>query len=212
MNKVFSKDGTAIAFDRSGQERPIILVDGAPCSRAFGPMPQLAPLLAPRFTVYHYDRRGRNDSGDTAPYAVEREIEDLEALIDEAGGSAFVYGTSSGAALALAAAARGLKIEKLALYEPPFMVDESGRRPPADHQTQLRQLIASGRRGDALRFFMTRVVGMPALFVWPMRLMPMWSKLEAVAHTLPYDAAVKAEWSTSRAEPWPLPGPGSASL
>jgi hypothetical protein len=103
---VRSKDGTVIAFDRSGSGQPLILVDGALCSRRFGPMPKLAPLLARHFTVYHYDRRGRNESGDTPPYSVAREVEDLEALIHEAGGEAFVYGVSSGAALALEAAAR----------------------------------------------------------------------------------------------------------
>ncbi len=109
MTRVISKDGTAIAFDRSGRGRPLILVDGALCRRSFGPMPNLAPLLAPHFTVYTYDRRGRNESGDTPPYAVAREVEDLAALIDDAGGSAFVYGVSSGAALALEAVMGGGK-------------------------------------------------------------------------------------------------------
>src|SRR5438128_12073062 len=104
MNSVHSSDGTTIAFDQSGEGPPIILVDGAFCYRTFGPMPKLAPLLAPHFTVFSYNRRGRGDSGDTKPYAVEREIEDLAALLKEAGGSAYVFGTSSGAALALKAA------------------------------------------------------------------------------------------------------------
>jgi pimeloyl-ACP methyl ester carboxylesterase len=152
-------------------------------------MPKLAPLLASQFTVYHYDRRGRNESGDTPPYSVVREVEDLEALIHEAGGSALVYGVSSGAGLALEAAARGLRIRKLALYEPPFVVATNGTR-PADHVARLQQSISTGRRGDAVKYFMTKMVGMPALLVFPMRLLPMWSKLEAVAHTLPYDAAI----------------------
>jgi pimeloyl-ACP methyl ester carboxylesterase len=189
MTRVHSRDGTPIAFDRSGSGQPLILVDGALCSRRFGPMPKLAPLLASQFTVYHYDRRGRNESGDTPPYSVAREVEDLEALIHEAGGSAFVYGVSSGAALALEAAARGLRIRKLALYEPPFVVATNGRR-PADHVAQLSHYISADRRGDAVKYFMTKMVGMPGLFVFPMRLLPMWSKLEAVAHTLPYDAAI----------------------
>lgn len=116
MKRAISKDGTPIAYDQAGQGPPIILVDGALCSRSFGPMPKLAPLLARHFTVFTYDRRGRNASGDTAPYSVEREVEDLEAVIDEAGGSAFVFGISSGAALVLTAAARGLNIKKLALW------------------------------------------------------------------------------------------------
>jgi pimeloyl-ACP methyl ester carboxylesterase len=199
MGRVLSKDGTAIAFDRSGTGRPLILVDGALCSRSFGPMPKLAPLLARHFSVFTYDRRGRNESGDTAPYSVGREVEDLAALVDEAGGSAFVYGVSSGAALALEAAAHGLPIEKLALYEPPFVADGGAPRPAADHEARLRELVSAGRRGAAVRYFMTEMVGMPALFVWPMRLLPMWSKLEAVAHTLAYDAAVMGDFSVPAA-------------
>jgi len=188
MTRVRSKDGTLIAFDRSGSGPPLILVDGALCSRSFGPMPKLAPLLAPHFTVVSYDRRGRNDSGETIPYSVGREVEDLAALVGEAGGSAFVYGVSSGAALALEAAARGVKIRKLALYEPPLGVDK--RQPPADHVAALNERIAADRRADAVKYFMRDMVGIPAPFVFAMRFMPMWSKLEAVAHTLPYDAAI----------------------
>jgi pimeloyl-ACP methyl ester carboxylesterase len=181
MMKVISTDGTAIAFDRTGTGPAIILVDGALCSRGFGPMPKLAPLLAPHFTVFTYDRRGRGDSGNTAPYAVAREVEDIDALIKEAGGSALVFGHSSGAALALEAAASGLSITKLGLYEPPFMVDEHGPRPPADHQAQLERLISAGRRGDAVKFFLSDMVNVPAIFVFIMQLTPAWSKLKAVA-------------------------------
>src|SRR5260370_40974494 len=110
MARILSKDGTAIAFDRLGDGPPVILVDGAFCTRTFGPMPKLAPILAKHFTVLTYDRRGRGESGDTAPYAVQREIEDLEALIKEAGGSAFVFGMSSGATLGIEAAAQKLNI------------------------------------------------------------------------------------------------------
>jgi pimeloyl-ACP methyl ester carboxylesterase len=159
-------------------------------------MPKLARRLSQNFTVFSYDRRGRGDSGDTAPYEKEREVEDIDALIRQAGGSAFVLGLSSGAALALLAAASGLNITKLALYEPPFMVDKEGRKPPADHEARLEQLIAAGRRGDAVKFFMRDVVGMPGIFVVMMGVMfPVWSKLKAVAHTLPYDAAVMGDYS-----------------
>jgi len=121
MKKITSRDGTEIAYDQRGQGPAVILVDGALCYRSFGPMPGLAELLAPYFTVYNYDRRGRGESGDTQPYALTREIEDLEALINEAGGSALVFGTSSGGALALEAAIQlGNKIKKLAMYEPPY--------------------------------------------------------------------------------------------
>jgi pimeloyl-ACP methyl ester carboxylesterase len=198
MSKVFSKDGTAIAFDKSGNGKPIILVDGALCSRSFGPIPKLARLLAPHFTVLNYDRRGRGESGNALPYAVEREVEDLEALIGAAGGSAAVFGISSGAALALTAAASGLNIKKLALYEPPFVAGQSDHRPPADSAAQLERLVAKDRRGDAVKFFMVDMVGIPAIFAYIMRLLPIWPKLKAVAHTLPYDAAVLGDFSLPR--------------
>jgi pimeloyl-ACP methyl ester carboxylesterase len=196
MANVISKDGTRIAFERSGAGPALILVDGAFCSRAFGPMPKLAPLLAQHFTVFMYDRRGRGASGDATSYAKEREVEDVAALIREAGGSAFVYGVSSGAALAIEAMASGLPIDRLALYEPPFMVDEGGRKPPSDHHKRLVDLISWGRRSDAVRFFMREIVGMPAVVVALMRLIPgVWPKLKAVAHTLPYDAAIMGDYS-----------------
>lgn len=195
VKKAASKDGTSIAFEALGKGEPIILVDGALCSRSFGPMPKLAPRLARYFTVFMYDRRGRGASTDAAAYAPEREVEDIEALIKVAGGSAYVYGVSSGAALAIRAAANGSGISKLALYEPPFMVDANGHRPPADHEALLKALIASGRRGEAVKYFMTKMVGAPALMAAFMSLLPMWSKLKAVAHTLPYDAAVMGDFS-----------------
>jgi pimeloyl-ACP methyl ester carboxylesterase len=195
VKKAASKDGTTIAFEEMGEGEPIILVDGALCSRSFGPMPKLAPLLAQHFTVFLYDRRGRGASTDAASYAPEREVEDIEALINVAGGSAYVYGVSSGAALAIRAAANGARISKLGLYEPPFMVDANGHRPPADHEAQLKTLIASGRRSEAVKYFMTKMVGAPSIVAAFMSLLPMWSKLKAVAHTLPYDAAVMGDFS-----------------
>lgn len=198
MSTVRSKDGTAIAFDRLGEGPPVILVDGALCSRAFGPLPALAGLLAARFTVFHYDRRGRNQSGDQAAYAVEREVEDIEALIAEAGGSASVFGISSGAALAIAAAAQGASIDRLALYEPPFIAGHGARRAPADSEAQLKRRIAEGRRGDAVQFFLVDMVGLPAIVGYLMRVLPVWRKLKAVAHTLPYDAAVLGDFSLPR--------------
>jgi pimeloyl-ACP methyl ester carboxylesterase len=200
MNTTLSKDGTPIAFDRTGQGPALILVDGALCHRKFGPMPKLSPLLANDFTVLTYDRRGRGDSGDTPPYAIEREIEDIDALIKEAGGSAFVYGVSSGAALALEAAHHGLAISKLAMYEAPFVVDDSQPPLPKGFLDRLKALIATGRRGDAVRLFM-RLVGMPAVFIAVMRFMPAWSKLTAVAHTLPYDITIVQD--NQRGEPLP---------
>ena len=149
MNRVTSNDGTPIAFDRTGDGPAVILVGGAFQVRVDPKMSQLAALLAPRYSVLTYDRRGRGDSGDTAPYAVEREVGDLEALIKEAGGSAFVFGMSSGAVLALDAAAYGLPTTKLAVYEPPFIVDNSRAALPGDYLAQLTDLLSADRRGDA---------------------------------------------------------------
>ncbi|MET9271283.1 alpha/beta hydrolase [Kribbella sp. NPDC003557] len=186
MNTVVSKDGTTIAYDRRGDGPALVLVDGALCSRAQGPMPELAEALADRFTVYNYDRRGRGDSGDAADYAVEREIEDLAAVIEAAGGSASVYGSSSGAALALRAAAAGLPIEKLIAFEPPYVVDHSRKQIPRSWVTDLQAL----EPGDAIRYFFTKGIGLPGIFVTMMKLMPAWKPMKAIAHTLPYDAQV----------------------
>ena len=200
MSHVTSKDGTAIAYERSGKGPALILVDGALCSRAFGPSPKLAPLLARHFTVYAYDRRGRGQSTDTHPYSPTREVEDIAALIEAAaGGSAFLLGLSSGGALALEAAASGLPVEKVVAYEPPY-VDDSGQRGGAAHESQLERLLAEGHRGRAVKYFMKDMVGAPAPIVIMMRLMPwIWRKLEAVAHTLPYDAAVMTAFRIPRA-------------
>lgn len=183
IDTVSSRDGTAIAFARIGEGPPLILVDGAPCHRAMGPSTPLAALLAQRFTVFTYDRRGRGESGDTPPYTVGREPEDLRALIEQAGGSAHVWGISSGAALALEATRRGAGVTKLALYEPPFIVDESRPRIPADIVSQLSALVEDDRRGDAVRLFL-RHLGAPALAIALMRLLPLWTKLTRIAHTL----------------------------
>ena len=189
MTTVRSADGTTIAYTRAGQGPALILVDGALCSRSFGPMPKLAAQLAPRFTAYTYDRRGRGESGDTPPYAVDREVEDLEALIAAAGGEVFVHGTSSGAALALEAAKRIHAITRLAVYEPPFIVDASRTPMPDGYLADLKRLVAGGRRGDAVKMFM-RFVGAPALVTAIMPLTPVWSKLKAAAPTLPYDITI----------------------
>ena len=193
MNTVNSKDGTQIAYDKRGQGPALILVDGALCYRSFGPMPGLAELLAPHFTVYNYDRRGRGESGDTKPYSLEREIEDLEALIREAGGSAFVFGTSSGGALALESALRiGDRIKKLAIYEPPYISGAPFQQAWKDYRKELGQLLSEGRRGDAAALFM-KSVGTPDEQVHGMRQAPIWPMFEAVAPTLAYDAAALGE-------------------
>ncbi|MDB5103647.1 MAG: alpha/beta hydrolase [Fibrobacteres bacterium] len=195
MNKTASRDGTLIAYDISGSGPPLILFDGAFCSRKFGPMPKLSPLLTGDFTVYAYDRRGRGDSGDTKPYAIERELEDLDAMIQVAGGSAFVFSISSGAMLALLAAASGLNIGKLAVYEPPYSIGTPKHKPPADHTAQLTRLIEEDRRGEAVKFYMTRLIGIPAIVPGIMQFLPMWKGMKANAPSLPYDSAVVGDFS-----------------
>jgi pimeloyl-ACP methyl ester carboxylesterase len=198
--KVFSKDGTAIAFDRIGYGPPVILIDGALCYRGMGQSGQLAELLKPHFTVFTYDRRGRGASGDTLPYAVEREVEDIAALLGEAGGSAFVWGTSSGAVLALEAANRLRGIKKVALYEAPFIVDDT-RPTTEDGWDRISGAVAAGRRSDAVKLFL-KLVGVPGFIGALMPLMiPIWLKLKAVAHTLPYDGAVVRD--NQRGKPLP---------
>jgi pimeloyl-ACP methyl ester carboxylesterase len=188
LERVASRDGTQIAFDRTGEGSPVVLVGGALSDRRAAAA--LAALLARRLTVFAYDRRGRGDSGDTVPYAVDREVEDIAALVETAGGSASVYGHSSGAVLALEAADRGVAIAKLALYEPPLVVGDA--RPPltAGYVQQLDGLVASGRRGDAVAFFLTAGVGLPEATVDQMRGAPTWPVMESLAHTLAYDGAV----------------------
>jgi pimeloyl-ACP methyl ester carboxylesterase len=196
MSTVESKDGTRIGYETSGHGPALILIDGAMCSRAFGPMAKLAPLLAPQFTVYRYDRRGRGESGDTVPYAPAREIEDVDALIRVAGGKAHLLGLSSGAALALECAAAGLEVDRVVAFEPPYTEDDPNR---AKHRPALERMIREGRRADAVKYFMRDMVGLPAVFLLLMRVMPgVWGKMKAVAPTLPYDAAVMSGYDVPR--------------
>jgi pimeloyl-ACP methyl ester carboxylesterase len=190
---VTSKDGTTIVFDKSGKGPAVILVGGAFQHRAIDQnTAQLAAILAPYFTVFHYDRRGRGDSGDIQPYAVEREIEDIEALINEADESAFVFGMSSGSVLALDAAVHGLAIKKLALYEPPFNIDNV---PELDkYPEQITALLSEGRSGDAVALAM-KTFGTPAKAIAGMRQTPIWSIFESVAPTLAYDATIMDDGS-----------------
>jgi pimeloyl-ACP methyl ester carboxylesterase len=193
MNTAVSADGTMIAFDQFGDGPPVIMAAGAFNTRAA--TEPLARALQEQFSVLNYDRRGRGDSGDTAPYAVDREIEDLGALITAAGGSASVFGYSSGATLALRAAAAGLAIAHLVLYEPPFRPDDSYPPPPADLAEQVAGLVAAGRRGDAVELYQIKAIGIPEDVVAQMRHAPFRPGLEAIAHTLAYDAAVTGDMS-----------------
>jgi len=184
MDKVGSSDGTTIAVDRLGEGAPVILVSGA--STARGVHARLAELLAGDFMVLNYDRRGRGDSGDTPPYTIQREVEDLQAVIAAAGGAAAVFGNSSGAVLALHAAAAGLPITRLALWEPPFMTDPDAPRRQQAYVAQLTELLDAGRRGDAMALFM-QSIGMPEAMITGMRHAPMWPGIKALTHTLTYN-------------------------
>jgi len=172
----------------------VIIVTGALGALGRVVAENLGSLLESNFTVINYDRRGRGDSGDTAPYAVEREIEDIEAVITAAGGHAHLYGTSSGAGLALEAAAAGAPVDKLVLWEPPYSVDPAGR-PPADSAERLERMVAEGRRDDAATFFMVDMVRLPAEFAAFARTQPRWAGQIALAHTLAYDARVMGDYS-----------------
>jgi pimeloyl-ACP methyl ester carboxylesterase len=192
MQTVASKDGTKIAYDQAGSGPTLILVGGMFEQRAFDSETAklaLQPLLAKRFTVIHYDRRGRGDSADTLPFAVEREIEDIETLIDKVGAPAYVFGISSGAALAFEAALKlGNKVKKLALYEPPYNDDADARSAWVGFRKDLDTAIGEGRNADAVGLFMS-LLGMPADQLAGMREYPMWGMWEAIAPTMAYDAA-----------------------
>ena len=198
MKKANSKDGTTIAFDQSGKGPALILVVGAFNDRSTGA--PLAQFLEQHFTVFNYDRRGRGESGDTAPYAIEREIEDLDALIAQAGGSAYLFGYSSGATLALRAAAHGLNVSRLALYEPPPTGARAGELTP-----QLTELIAANRRGDAVELFQTEAIGIPAAIVAQMRNAPFRPALEKIAPTLVYESTILKSLPTGLIESIRIP-------
>ncbi|HEU5138068.1 MAG TPA: alpha/beta hydrolase [Steroidobacteraceae bacterium] len=194
MPEVVSRDGTRIAYDKTGSGPSVILIDGAFCSREFGPMKKLAAVLEKQFTVVSYDRRARGASGDTAPYAVQREIEDIDALMGAAGGRVTLYGVSSGAVLALLAAA-SLPVAKLALYEPPFMVGPHARTLPPERTAVLTRMIAEDRRSDAVKYYMGDIIGIPRFMPFVFQFLPMWRKLKAVAPSLPYDSAVMGDFA-----------------
>jgi pimeloyl-ACP methyl ester carboxylesterase len=189
MDKVISKDGTSIAFDKTGQGPAVIIVPGALAMRAVAA--PVAAGLSPNFTVFTYDRRGRGDSSDTAPYAVEREIEDLQALIAQAGGKAFMFGHSSGSVLALKAARRlAPSIPRLALYEPPVLVDSS--RPPFTpaYLAHLTELVVAGRHREAVSYYFTAGLLVSDEALAGMQKAPFWPNFEAIAPTLVYDSLI----------------------
>ena len=190
-SRVKSADGTRIAFDRYGDGPTLLLVGGAIQHRAIDPdTARMARRLGERFAVYHYDRRGRGESTDTPPWSVEREVEDVAALVAHAGGGpALAFGMSSGGALVLEAAARGVPFEAMVLYEPPF---DAGETTGGDLPERLAELVAGGRDGDALALFLSRA-GVPEDALAEMRAMPVWPALVGAARTLPYDTAMVAD-------------------
>ncbi|WP_331730456.1 alpha/beta fold hydrolase [Streptomyces sp. NBC_01174] len=202
--RVVSADGTEIAFEQSGRGPAVVLVASALADRS--DTTKLAALLAQHFTVINYDRRGRGASGDASTYAPDREIEDIAALVEHVGGSASLFGSSSGAVLALRAAAAGVNVDRLALYEPPFVVAEGDDGPPKDLAQRITALLAEGRPSDAVKYFMTRVQGMPGIAVFFMKCMPkIWANLTELARTLPYDIAVMGDTQQGKpldAEEW----------
>lgn len=209
MAKVISKDNTTISFDKLGKGPAVILVASALSDRS--DTTKLAGILAEHFTVINYDRRGRGESGDSQSYAVEREVDDIEALIEAAGGSAYIFGSSAGAVLALEAANRlNGKIKKQVLYEPPFIVDDSHPPVPKDLVKQIKELLSKDRRNDAVKLFFSKTMNIPAIGIFMMRLMPGWSKMRNMAHTTLYDLAIME--GTQDGKPLPAKRWEAASL
>ncbi|WP_309300188.1 alpha/beta hydrolase [Bacillus sp. SN1] len=191
-SRVISKDGTKIAYEKQGNGPAVILVSSAAADHYDAE--QLAVQLAKYFTVYNYDRRGRGQSTDASQYAIEREIEDIETLIMEAGGSGILFGSSSGAVLTLEAASKlGDKITKLFMYEPPFIIDNSRPAVPTEYVEHLNKLIEEGRRGDAAKYFMSKALGIPLEYLDHMKANPSWKSMEDLAHTLAYDGMIMGE-------------------
>ncbi|MCB9590503.1 MAG: alpha/beta hydrolase [Polyangiaceae bacterium] len=201
MKQARSADGTSLAYETVGEGPALVLVDGAFCGRTFGPARELAERLAPRMRVTFYDRRGRGGSEDTQSYTPEREVEDLKAICRAVGGQPKVFGTSSGAALVLRAAAAGVCESEVVVFEPPFYLDGTHQPTPADFRERIAAHLEAGRRDAAVKLFL-RVVGVPGFGVFMMRLFPnIWPKLRAAAHTLPYDFGVMGD--TQRGEALP---------
>ncbi|MED3572803.1 alpha/beta fold hydrolase [Cytobacillus praedii] len=200
MNTLISKDGTKIAYTKQGTGPSLILVASAAADHKDAE--QLAVQLANHFTVYNYDRRGRGQSTDSSKYTVEREVEDIEALINEAGGNSFLFGSSSGAVLALEAANKlEDKVSKLFMYEPPFIIDDSRPRVPANYVQHLNDLIGEGKRNEAVEYYMREALGIPSEYLEYMKAEPSWKSMEGMAHTLAYDGMIMGETQSGK----PLP-------
>ena len=203
MRTVTSKDGTKIAFEKVGSGPAVILVNGAMSyRRAFDrTLEDLAELLGKHFTVYDYDRRGRGESGNTEPFTKVREMEDIQALVEEAGGEAMLVGFSSGGAVALETTAVTPGVMKAFLYEVPFIVDDT-RQPLDDYEGQTSKLVAEGKLDELIEYFITEVAGVPAEFVGGIKHdQAMWARMRAIAPTIPHDAAFMGEFMKGK----PLP-------
>ena len=193
METAISRDGTRLAYDVYGSGPPLVYITGASCFRTFWPVVQDAKAFAKSFTIYNYDRRGRGDSTDTQPYAVEREVEDVEAIVDAAGGRASLFGHSSGAVLALEAALRlGDKVDGAVLYDPSYVSDETEKAAYEILSQQVHALLRVGDNGKAMRTFLSGI-GMPKVFVHLMRFMPGWRRMTALAPSLAYDIALTCD-------------------
>jgi pimeloyl-ACP methyl ester carboxylesterase len=199
MPRATSKDGTKIAFDKVGSGPAVILVNGAMSYRAFDPtLAQLAERLGTHFTVYNYDRRGRGESGDTKPFTKQREMEDIQALMEDAGGEAMLFGISSGGAIALETAALTPGVTKVAVYEVPFIVDDS-RQPLLSYAEHTTQLVEEGKLDELVEYFITTVAGIPPEYVGGLKQdQSMWSAMRSIAPTIPYDAAFVGEFTKGR--------------
>lgn len=205
MPSVISRDGTRIGFETEGEGPPLIVVDGSLCYREAGPARLLTAALRKHFAVTIYDRRGRGESGDTQPYAVDREVEDIGALIAGAGGSAYLFGISAGALLALEAAGRLPGVSRLALFEVPLVVDAKRNPLTADEVARIERLVEEGDRGRAVKRFL-KSQGVPGIMITVTRIVPGWNRLTALAHTLRYEMAILAPVQQGRPIPpalWP---------
>lgn len=201
METVISTDGTRIAYDKTGHGPALILVDGAFCYRENGTTPRLVPLLSDHFTVFSYDRRGRGESTNTRPYSIDQETEDLKALAEATNETPYILGISSGAALVLHSIRNGLKVKRIALYEPPYVViNKDDKAPPKEAIGVLEDLSEHGKRSEAVKYFMAKVMGMPSFIIFMFKLFDKqgWKKNESVAHTLSYDVALMGNYSVPK--------------
>jgi pimeloyl-ACP methyl ester carboxylesterase len=195
QSAVRSADGTSIGYEAAGTGEPLIFIGGASNDRTTAA--PLAAALTDSFTCISYDRRGRGASGDTQPYDIRREVEDIEALMARFGGRGHLFGFSSGAVLALRAAVEGLDVQSLVLYEPPLFMAGGTPVSTEEHVRRLGELVADGRPGDAMEYFQTAVIGIPAAALEGQRQAPSWPWLEAIAATLAYDQAICGDQTLS---------------